>query len=108
MSPPRLTSWTYADTAAYLKANPLPADFLWRKNEPTKHLPLAQQPLAGVRPTYAVADYGKWLRETPYFPGLFELIHDLLFSHPGLPDVATLAAQLTQIRRERDGQQELL
>ncbi len=92
---------------AYLAANPLPADFAWfhRDGLPT-------DPTKGLRPvlpSYRIhAGYGKWLHDTPYFPGLFELIHDLLF-HSGstLPDTITLTGQLDAIKRERLGQQEL-
>ncbi len=91
--------WKPADTIEYLRLNPLPADFVWRHNNGEN---------ATVKPTYNVANYGKWLAETPYFPGLFELIHDLLFSAGSrLPDTLTLTAQLAAIRKERDGQLKL-
>lgn len=92
-------SWTHADTIEYLRTNPLPADFVWRHHDGEN---------AEVKPTYSIKNYGKWLAETPYFPGLFELIHDLLFSAGSkLPDTATLVAQLTAIRKEREGQLKL-
>lgn len=59
-----------------------------------------------AKPKYAIHDgYGKWLHDTPYFPGLFELIHDLLF-HSGdtLPDIEALCATLETIKRGRLGQ----
>lgn len=94
-----MTSWTPNDTSEYLRLNPLPADFVWLNN---KHQP------ATVKPTYNVADYGKWLRETPYFPGLFELIHDILFSKGNhLPDIGALATELVRIHKERTGQMKL-
>lgn len=93
-------SWTHTDTEEYLRVNPLPADFLWRHRNGEN---------AEVKPTYNVPNYGKWLHETPYFPGLFELIHDLLFnSGHRLPDTAALVAQLDSIRKHRDGQLKLL
>lgn len=92
-------TWTHADTIGYLSANPLPVDFLWRYKDGEN---------APVRPSYNVANYGKWLHDTPYFPGLFELIHDLLFSAGSrLPDTETLVRQLTAIRTEREGQLKL-
>lgn len=94
------TTWTQEDSIDYLTLNPLPADFVW-KNRDGK--------MAEVRPTYSVTNYGKWLHETPYFPGLFELIHDLLFlSGKRLPDIHSLAAQLRKIHLEREGQMKLL
>lgn len=96
---PKLTVWTQEDTIDYLRLNPLPADFIW-KNRTGQN--------AAVKPSYNVANYGKWLHETPYFPGLFELIHDLLFSAGSrLPSITTLTDQLARIRRERDGQLKL-
>lgn len=96
-------SWTHADTEAYLDENPLPVDFQWfHRNKDAHGNPL----LATVKPTYAIhGGYGKWLHDTPYFPGLFELIHDLLF-HSGatVPDIETLTAQLERIKAERTGQ----
>lgn len=98
--------WTKADTMTYLTANPLPLDFAWRRSDGRKDAD-GRGVLAGVQPTYAIDNYGKWLHDTPYYQGLFELIHDLLFTAPRLPEIHDLAAQLTTIRLEREGQQKL-
>ena len=91
---------------AYLTDNPLPVDFQWfHRNKDPNGKPL----MAAVKPIYSISGgYGKWLHDTPYFPGLFELIHDLLF-HSGstLPDIDTLTAQLAAIKAERIGQADL-
>lgn len=100
------SEWTKHDTMAYLTANPLPTDFAWRRSDGRKDAD-GRGALAAVQPTYAVADYGKWLHDTPYYQGLFELIHDLLFIAARLPEIHDLAAQLTTIRLEREGQQKL-
>jgi hypothetical protein len=61
-----------------------------------------------VHPTYAVkGGYGKWLWETPYFPGLFELIHEILFNAMNLPPPDVLAETLRRILAEREGQKNL-
>lgn len=100
-------AWTHADTMAYLDENPTPVDFTWfHKNKDAHGRPI----LAVVKPKYTLSGgFGKWLHDTPYFPGLFELIHDLLF-HSGatLPDIDTLVAHLDRIKAERTGQGELL
>lgn len=91
---------------AYLDENPTPVDFEWFHRDKG---PGGKPVLAVVRPKYAIkGGFGKWLHDTPYFPGLFELIHDLLF-HCGatLPDIETLVAQLEAIKAERLGQIEL-
>ncbi len=99
-------SWTHADTMAYLDDNALPVDFQWfHKNKSPDGKPL----LAVVLPKYRISGgFGKWLHDTPYFPGLFELIHDLLF-HSGaiLPSIEAITADLTRIKAERVGQTEL-
>lgn len=82
--------WTHAATLAYLDANPLPVTFLWRDEK------------GAARPVWprhtSVTSYGKWLKETPYFPGLYELIHGILVladAHSGtVGDAAWLAAEL--------------
>lgn len=105
-APAQPAEWTKLDTMAYLTANPLPTDFTWRRSDGRKDAD-NRGALAAVQPTYAVADYGKWLHDTPYYQGLFELIHDLLFNAPRLPEIHDLARQLTAIRAEREGQQKL-
>lgn len=78
------------DTRSYLDANPLPLDFLWPDD--TGHA-------RPVRPRHAtVTSYGKWLEETPYFPGLFEEIHGILLHARDLGDATWLAAELLRRR----------
>lgn len=98
-SQPQLTQWTKADTTEYLSANPLPQGFRWRHRDGS---------LAPVHPTYGVANYGKWLHDTPYFQGLFEEIHDLIVAAGAkLPPIEEIVAQLDSIRRTRESQQKL-
>ena len=85
-------TWTRDKTMNYLNAYPLPETFRW------PHRDGGERP---VKPVHAMVDgYGKWLRETPYFPGLFELIHDLIESLPGadLGDGEWLAERLRALR----------
>lgn len=89
--PASTPGWTLDDTQAYLTANPLPPDFCWRHRDYP-----ADQPRP-VHPSHQTlkGGYGKWLRETPYFPGLFERVHGLILEAGyDLPDPATLAARL--------------
>jgi hypothetical protein len=84
--------WTNDDTQAYLNANPLPPAFRWKHRDGGDAI---------VAPKHATLSggYGKWLRETPYFQGLFEAIHAILLaSGDHLPDVDTLAKKLTAQR----------
>lgn len=54
----------------YLNENPLPSSFRWEHRDGGQR---------AVQPSHrAITGYGKWLRETPYFKGLFELIHSIL------------------------------
>lgn len=78
--------WTPEDTKEYLDHNPLPKDFTWRHKDGG---------LRPVQPSYSVESYGKWLRETPNFQGLFEEVHRVIV-HAGakLPDIDTVAAEL--------------
>lgn len=62
-------SWTKDNTRDYLSAFPLPADFMW---------PGKDGSLRAVCPSYSITDYGKWLRETPNYPGLFDACHEAL------------------------------
>ena len=58
----------------YLNECPLPDAFKWPHRDGGER---------EVQPVHkAVIGYGKWLRETPYFPGLFELIHEILDRAP--------------------------
>lgn len=66
--------WTDMQTEGWLNEYPLPVDFRWRDRYGIDRL---------VLPTYRVkGGYGKWLHETPYFPGLFELCHHILARAP--------------------------
>lgn len=60
--------WTKAASQRWLSLNPLPASFQHADRHGV---------VRPVQPSHA-QDYGKWLAETPYFPGLFEEIHDIL------------------------------
>lgn len=89
---PNHPAWSLDDTQHYLTANPLPSDFRW----PHRDLPAADpQP---VHPKNRVHyGYGKWLRDTPYFPGLFERIHGIIVAAgETLPDPDQIAAELTR------------
>lgn len=93
-----MTEWDRNCTMRYLNEYPLPKDtFLWPHRD------------GGERPVWPVhsviTDYGKWLRETPYFPGLFELIHDMVSNIIALtPDQlgngAWLAEELAALRQK--------
>lgn len=61
--------WTKDDTQAFLTAFPLPTTFSWPGRDGKLH---------AVCPKYQIHGYGKWLRETPYYPGLFEAVHEVL------------------------------
>lgn len=67
-------AWTHADTRAWLTRYPLPADFTWPDRDAVVRAVLPSNRLSG--------GYGKWLHETPYFPGLFELVHTILARAP--------------------------
>lgn len=87
---PEFVPWEHGDTRQYLDANPLPVDFLWADQDG------AERP---VQPRHkSVTGYGKWLQETPYFPGLFELIHGVLVLCPDLGDAEWLADELNRRR----------
>lgn len=84
--------WSRDATMRCLNQWPLPPDFVWpHRDDAGKERP--------VRPIHAaVIGYGKWLRETPYFPGIFELAHDILTDAPDEIDAAWLPAQLQELR----------
>lgn len=84
-------TWTNDATMRYLNAVPLPRTFTWPHRDDTTDRPVT--PAHG-----AVTAYGKWLRETPYFPGLFELIHDLIAAAPEEFDADWLPAELQRTR----------
>jgi hypothetical protein len=86
-------TWSPDDTKDYLDDNPLPVGFTW------KHKDGGLRP---VQPSYSVPSYGKWLRETPNFQGLFEEIHRIIV-HAGvkLPDAQQVAAELLKRHPQR-------
>jgi hypothetical protein len=74
----------------YLNAVPLASTFTWPHRDGGEH---------AVRPVHsAVIGYGKWLRETPYFPGLFELVHEVLSAAADDVDVEWLPLELQRLR----------
>lgn len=87
--------WTKDDTQAFLTAFALPPDFAW----PTKGGGLRK-----VCPSYQITEYGKWLRETPYFPGLFEAAHGVLVRHSAeiLAEPPDLPPEQGRLLRELD------
>ena len=99
---PLPAAWSPENTQAYLTANPLPASFRWMHRDGSE---------SAVVPSYRLTGgYGKWLRETPYFPGLFEEIHGVLVRWPDekpLPDPDQLAKILHETRKARGEQQRL-
>jgi len=93
------TEWSREDTRDFLTIYPLPSDLVWPHRDGGKR---------PVHPTYRVSGgYGKWLWETPYFPGLFELIHEILVNARELPTADLLADELRRILAAREAQQEL-
>lgn len=66
--------WTQIQTEGFLTEFPLPASFMWPDRYGKERSPMPKYRVSG--------GYGKWLRETPYFPGLFELVHDILVRAP--------------------------
>lgn len=93
-----MSAWTKDDTQGYLDANPLPVGFRWPHRD-YRHE--KDGGLRAVQPSHsAVTAYGKWLRETPYFRGLFDMAHEVLAMSPDLGDAEWLAGELVK-RRER-------
>lgn len=84
-------TWTGDMTMRYLNAYPLPRSFTWPHRDDDKDR--AVMPAHGT-----VTGYGKWLRETPYFPGLFELATDLLAAAPDEFDAEWLPLELNRVR----------
>lgn len=83
--------WTLDATMRCLNEHPLPATVQWPHRDDGKD--------HAVRPSHgAVTGYGKWLRETPYFPGLFELVYELLKDAPDEFDAEWLPAELARVR----------
>lgn len=84
--------WSQADTRAFLTKFPLPSEFTWPNRDGI------EKP---VLPSYRITGgYGKWLHETPNFPGLFELVHGIIARAPfGFVITPTwLAAELQKFR----------
>ena len=87
-------AWTPEDTKEYLDANPLPIGFTWKHKDGG---------LRAVHPSYSVASYGKWLRETPNFQGLFEEIHRVIVQAGAkLPSIEQVAAELVRRHPQHD------
>lgn len=96
-------AWTKDDTAAYLSESPLPSDFLWPHRDGGERAVVPAH-------SYLRGGYGKWLRETPYYQGLFELVHELLARLPAdaeLPTPEQLAKILAEVRRLKGEQANL-
>lgn len=92
-------AWSKDLTQEYLTANPLPQGFKWPHRD---HRDEADGGLRDVQPSHKqVTGYGKWLRETPYFPGLFEAAHQILADAEDLGDAEWLAAELNARRPQR-------
>jgi len=93
--------WTRDHTMRFLNANPLPQGFRW------KHRDYPDGPERPVQPSHkTITAYGKWLRETPYFQGLFELVHATLCHSVDLGDAEWLAEEVMK-RRVREEQEKL-
>lgn len=93
--------WSDIQTEGWLTQYPLPVEFMW---------PDRYGKLRRVLPTYRITGgYGKWLHETPYFPGLFEEIHQIIARTPSdvLMTPEWLAAKLDE-QRPQGEQQNLL
>ena len=107
--PQLTTGWSPNDTEAWLSRFALPIDFRWDRSEKRdgQRLVLPDQP---VLPEYRITKgYGFWLRTTPYFPGLFEEIHDILMRATDDQAITPewVASQLVERRRLRGEQQNL-
>lgn len=86
-----MSEWTLDASMRFLNAFPLPETFAWPHRDAGRDQP--------VWPRHTVVTgYGKWLRETPYFPGLFELAHEALRGAPDELDADWLANELARLR----------
>jgi hypothetical protein len=93
--------WSQNDTEEFLNIEPLPAGFKWRLTKSTSRGDRGA--LVDVQPAHRDLSYGKWLRETPYFQGLFELVHQVVIDAGAeLPSADEIAARLNTIRQERE------
>lgn len=98
-----MSDWDRDCTMRYLNEYPLPRDLRWPHRDGGER---------EVWPVHSVVTgYGKWLRETPYFPGLFELCHEIIDRAGNeLGDGAWLAGELAALRakhldvRDRPGE----
>lgn len=94
--------WNDDDVERWLNDFPLPADFRWTRTDRTKDTKeKILTPDTLVMPSHRGVSYGKWLRETPYFPGLFEMVRDIIQALPegaNLPTPEELAARLIELR----------
>ncbi len=91
-----MAPWSSDDTEKFLNDTLLPVDFLWTHDDGTQK---PVQPRGGIK-----NGYGFWLRYTPYFPGLFEEVHDVLLTWKGSAEMPRnrdeLASELsTRLRR---------
>ena len=94
------TGWTADDTERFLSQHPLPTEFRWERTQKRdgQRVIIPDQP---VMPEYRIhKGYGFWLRTTPYFPGLFEEIHDILARWPG-DEVLPSPERIGELLRER-------
>lgn len=93
--------WSADDTEEFLNIEPLPAGFKWRLTKTSARAPRGE--LVDVVPAHRDLAYGKWLRETPYFQGLFELVHQVVVeAGEKLPSGEEIATRLTALRLERE------
>jgi hypothetical protein len=90
--------WTDDDVMRWLDDFPLPMDFTWTRVDRTKDTKeKIYTPNTAVRPSHHGVAYGKWLHDTPYFPGLFEEIRDIIRAIPAgsrMPTPEELAVML--------------
>ena len=95
--------WTPDDTMACLSAYPLSPAFKWT------HRDGGEKPVQPSH-THLKGGYGKWLRETPYFPGLFEDIHAILARLPDDQPITAdqIGAQLLAEKAARGTQLSIL
>ena len=114
---PGVRAWSHQDSVEWLNREGVPLFpdcLLWPDDRDVIRLVAPAHPcLKG--------GYGKWLKDTPYFPGLFELVHGLVAdwglrlpaegggqgggpSGPALPSGNEVLQELRRIRAEREGQ----
>lgn len=89
-----MIEWTREDTKNYLNRYPLPVEFKW------PHVDGGER---SVYPVHSeVIGYGKWLKETPNFPGLFELVHELIDRASDATPISPewIAAEIVALRKK--------